>query len=167
MNKIANYLICLGIFAVAGPLAVAQTAPTAQQTREANLKEYVSLLRQDLKKDKVSVLTELMDLSPEEAAGFWPIYNEYDKSLSKLADERIAFIHLYADNYSTLSDEVATKIAMGMMDLESRRVDLRKEYFQRVSQTLTAKDAARWLQIEVQIEKIVDLQILASLPIVR
>jgi hypothetical protein len=145
---------------------LAQTPPTPQETREANLKAYISLLRQDLKKGKVAILTDLMDLGPSEAASFWPVYNEYDGALTKLADERIAFIRLYADNYSALSDEMATKIAMGMLDIESRRVELRKTYFQRISQALTAKDAARWLQIEAQIEKIVDLQILSSLPIV-
>ena len=139
---------------------------TPQQTREANLKAYIGMMRKDLKKDKVSILTELMDLSPDQAAKFWPIYNEYDKTLTKLADERIAFIRLYADSYASLSNEMATKIAMGMMDVEARRVDLRKQYFQRISQALSAKDAARWLQIEAQIEKVLDLQILASLPIV-
>jgi hypothetical protein len=146
---------------------VAQTPPTSQQTQEANLKAYIGMMRQDLKRDKVSILTELMDFSPEQAAKFWPVYDEYDKLLIKLGDERIAFIRLYADNYSTLSEEMATKIATGMMDVEARRLDLRKRYFQRLSQTLTPKDAVRWLQVESQIEKVVDLQILSSLPIVE
>jgi hypothetical protein len=166
MNKIASYLACFGVLALAGPLAVAQTPPTPQQTKEANLKAYIGMMRTDLKKDKVSILTELMDLGPDQAARFWPVYNEYDKALTALADERIAFIRMYADNYSDLTDEMATKIAMGMMDVQARRMDLQKQYFQRLSQTLTAKDAARWLQIEAQIEKVVDLQILSSLPIV-
>jgi hypothetical protein len=131
------------------------------------LKAYISLMRQDLKKDKVSILTELMNLGPEEAAKFWPVYNEYDKALVKLGDERIAFIRLYADNYAALSDEMAMNVATGMMNVEARRLDLRKQYFQRLSQTLTVKDAVRWLQIEAQIEKVVDLQILSSLPIVE
>jgi hypothetical protein len=46
-------------------------------------------------------------------------------------------------------------------------VDLQKQYFQRLSQTLTPKDAARWLQVETQIEKVIDLQILSSLPIIE
>jgi hypothetical protein len=167
LNKIAIYLACTGVFAMVGPLGVAQTPPTPQQTQDANLKAYISMMRQDLKKDKVAILTELMDLGPEEAAKFWPVYNEYDKALTKLADERIAFIRLYADNFSALSNEMATTIAMGMMDVEARRVDLRRQYFQRIGQALTAKDAARWLQIEGQIEKVMDLQILASLPIVE
>jgi transcriptional regulator of heat shock response len=167
VNKIVRYLACFVILVTADVPVVAQTAATPQQTQEANLKEYVSLLRTDLKKGKVSILTELMALGPDQAAKFWPIYNEYDKALTKLADERIAFIRMYADNYSSLSDENATKIATGMMDVQARRLDLQKQYFQRFSQTLTPKDAARWLQIEAQIEKLVDLQILASLPIVQ
>lgn len=60
MKKTATYITCLGIFALAGSLAVAQT-PTPQQTQEANLQAYISMLRKDLKKDKVSVITEMME----------------------------------------------------------------------------------------------------------
>jgi hypothetical protein len=167
LKTIANYLACWCILAMAGSLAMAQTSPTPEQTQEANLKAYIGMMRKDLKEDKVAILTELMALGPDEAAKFWPVYNEYDVALTKLADERIAFIRLYAANYPGLSDEMATKIATGMMDVEGRRVELRKQYFPRVSQALTAKGAARWLQIEAQIEKVVDLQILSSLPIVE
>jgi hypothetical protein len=168
MTGNANYLACVSVIAIACPLALAQApTPASKETTEANLKAYVDMMRKDLKKDKVSILTELMALGPQESAKFWPVYNEYDKALTRLADERIVFIRLYADNYSTLTDEMATRIATGMMDIEGRRVDLRKQYFPLVSQALSAKDAARWLQIEAQIEKLVDLQILSSLPIVE
>ncbi|MCX6626605.1 MAG: hypothetical protein NTW28_03120, partial [Candidatus Solibacter sp.] len=61
------------------------------------------------------------------------MYNEYDQALTKLGDERIAFIRMYADNYEALTDAMATKIANGMMDVEAKRVALRKQYFARVS----------------------------------
>jgi len=165
--KTAALLACLGALAIAGPLAMAQTAPTPQETQEANLKAYVGMLRQDVKKDKVSILTELMDLAPDDAAKFWPIYNDYDKALTKLSDERLAFIRMYAENFGALTDDMATKIATGMMDVESRRLDLRKQYLPKITQAVGAKGAVRWLQIEAQIEKVLDLQILASLPIVE
>jgi hypothetical protein len=164
MKNLASCLVCWCVFAAMAPLGVAQASA---QTKEANLKAYVGMIRKDLKKDKVSILTELMSLSPEEAAKFWPVYGEYDKALTKLADERIALIRLYADNFSTLSEETATKIALGSLDIQARRLDLQKEYFQRLSKTLTPKAATRWLQVETQIEKLVDLQILASLPVVE
>jgi hypothetical protein len=169
MIKIANYIACLGVLALANLAAVAQTPsePTPQEAQEANLKAYISMMRQDLKKDKVSILTELMGLDTQESAKFWPVYSEYDKALAKLGDERIVFIRTYADNHSSLTDEMATKIALGVLSLEARRVELRKQYFTLVSQALTPKDAARWLQIELQIEKVVDLQILSALPLVQ
>src|SRR5262245_13261182 len=73
--------------------------PTSDETKEGNLKAYVDLLRKDVKKEKVSILTELMDLGPEDSAKFWPVYNEFDKSLTVLADERLALIRLYAETY--------------------------------------------------------------------
>ena len=117
-------------------------------------------------KDKVSILTELMALSPEQATKLWPVYDEYDKSLTRLADEQIADIPTYADNYSSLNQGTAMNIAIGMIDVQTRRLDLQRRCFMLLSPTLTAEDAARWLQIEMQIEKLVDLQILTSLPIV-
>ncbi len=165
MKKLCIYLACLGLFAIAGASASGQAKPTPKQAQEANLKAYIDLLRQDVKKGKVSILTDLMDLTPEEAAKFWPVYKEYDAALTKLKDERLAFIRMYADNYRSLSDDMAAKIATGLMDVEAKRVELCKQYFGRFSQTLTAKDAARWLQIEAQLERVIDLQILASLPI--
>ena len=152
---------------MAGSLLLAQDELTLSETQEANFKAYVELLRKDLKKDKVSILTEIMEFSPEEAAKFWPVYNNYDKELTKLADERIAFIRMYAENYGSLSDEKVTQIANGMLDLESRRIQLRKQYFETMSRSLSPKLAARFLQIEGQIEKLVDLQIASNLPIVE
>ena len=71
------------ISSLTGTLALAQTPPTPQQTQEANLNAYISMMRQDLKKDKVAILTELMALGPDQAAKFWPVYNEYDQALTK------------------------------------------------------------------------------------
>src|SRR5215831_19598506 len=131
---------------------MAQKPISTQKTRDANLKEYVELLRRDLKKDKVAILTQMMQLEPSEAASFWPVYNEYDKSLTKLGDEKVALIRMYAENYGSLSDQKITEIAMGLLDVEGKRNQLKKEYFQKISQALSPKIAARFLQIESQLE---------------
>lgn len=155
------------LIAIAAATALAQDTPTAAQTRDANLKAYVDLLRKDLKKDKVAILTDLMQLTPDEAAKFWPVYNEYDKALTRLGDERVALIRMYAENYNALTDQKLTQIANGLLDVEARRNQLKKQYFQRMSQAVSVRQAARFLQVETQIEKLVDLQISASLPIVE
>ena len=150
-----------------GAAAFAQQTPTDEQNREANLKAYVDLMRKDVKKEKVAILTELMGLSPEEASKFWPVYNQYDKELTKLGDERIAFLRMYAENLGSLTDQKVTQIATGLLDVQGRRNALAKKYFQQMSQTLNPKLAARFLQVENQLLLILDLQISASLPVVE
>ena len=158
----------VAVIAVAVPLAFAQDA-TAPKTpsQEANLKAYVGLLRADLKKDKVQILTEMMELSPDDSAKFWPVYNNYDKALTKIADERLAFIAMYAKNYGNLTDAQVNQIVNGLLDVEGKRTELKRQYFGTMSQALSPKQAAKFLQVESQIEKLVDLQIAANLPIVE
>ena len=161
MKKSLIVLICLGAS------AWAQAPPSKAASKEANVKEYITLLRQDVQKQKVAILTELMDLSAEDAAKFWPVYNEYDKELTKLKDERVSLIKDYADNFGSLTDEKATQLANGFLDLDGKRNDLKRQYLQKVGQALTPKLAVRFLQIETQLEKIIDLQIASNLPIVE
>src|SRR5512139_2491015 len=113
-------VVCTAVLSV----AYGQQAPTPAQTQEANLKAYTDLLRKDVKKQKVAIVTELMDLTPEESSKFWPVYNEFDKALTNLQDEKLALIRMYSENYSSMTGEMATKLAMGMLDLEGKRNDL-------------------------------------------
>lgn len=163
MRRFTNTVV-LSALAVYG-LAGQEVTPAS--TQEANLKSYVTLLRQDVKKDKVAILTELLGLTPDQAAKFWPLYNEYDKELTKLADERVALIRTYAENYGTLTDQQIGDIGRKALDREARRTDLKKRYFDRFSQTVSPKIAGRFLQIENQLLGILDLQVMSMLPIVE
>ncbi len=51
-----------GLIDLAGSPVLAQERPTPGETQEANFKAYVELLHKDLNKDKVSILTEMMEL---------------------------------------------------------------------------------------------------------
>lgn len=149
-----------------GGWAAAQQ-PTPQQTRDANFKAYTDLLRRDIKNEKVTILSQTMGLNEGEAAKFWPIYNEYDKELTKLGDEKVALIRAYVESYGSVTPELATRLALGALDIDTRRTELKRRYFQRFAQALNPILAARFLQVENQLEKIVDLQISASLPVVE
>jgi hypothetical protein len=161
MARMAMALIWAGI------ACFAQQAVTPEESKDANIKAYVDLLRKDIKQEKVAILTELMGLGPDEAAKFWPVYKQYDAELTKLADERIAFLRMYAENYSAMTDQKVTEIANGLLDVQARRNALEKKYFQKMSQTVGAKLAGRFLQVEHQLLLVLDLQIASSLPIVE
>ena len=149
--------------------ALAQSPKVASpgDTREANLRAYVELLRSDVRSQKVAIITELMGFTEAEDAKFWPVYREYETELTKINDERLALVKDYAANYGTLTDAVADRLARGALDVEGRRNALKARYYERFKSVLSPKAAARFLQIENQMLLILDLQIAASLPIVQ
>jgi hypothetical protein len=138
-----------------------------REAKEANLRAYVELLRSDLRTQKVAIITEMMEFTEAEDAAFWPIYREYELEMSKLGDERIALIDKYAKAYSQMSDATADELAIKALDLEARRQAVKRKYYERFKQALSARTAARFLQVEQQLLLLIDLQISAALPIIK
>lgn len=128
---------------------------------------YMELLRSDLRTQKTAILTQAMELSNDEASKFWPIYREYELELSKLGDRRIAFIKDYAANYQMMTDEKSRELAEGSFKLEEQETKLKRKYFKQVEKALNSTTAARFIQVENVINRLVLLQVGAELPLIR
>jgi hypothetical protein len=138
----------------------------ATETKEKNLQEYTRLLRSNVRQQKAEIMGAMMQLDPQEAAKFWPIYSEYDAQLSKLNDLRVANIEEYAKNYDRMTDAKADELMQNALNFRKQRSDLLAKYYERVKASLGAVQAARFLQIENQLLLIIDLQIESALPTV-
>lgn len=136
----------------------------ANSDRDLNLQAYVQLLRADVKAKRVAIITEIMQFNDSEAATFWPLFRDYDYELSKLGDGRVQLITDYIKNYDDITNEKADELASGAFALEAQRAQLKKKHFDIMKKALSAKTAARFFQVENQIQQIVDLQISANLP---
>jgi hypothetical protein len=160
-------LLAVGIATPAAAQAQKPPAADKNDTKEMNLRAYAELLRADVRAEKVAILTELMQFTEAEDKAFWPIYREYDVELSKVNDERVGMIDEYAKNYTQVTDALADKLALKAFELETRRTGVKQKYYERMKSALSAKTAARFLQVENQLLMVIDLQIAASLPIVK
>jgi hypothetical protein len=145
----------------------ASTKPTATESQETNIRAYVELLRSDVKTKKTAILVELMQLTDEQAEKFWPIYREYDFELQTLNDRKLAGIQEYAKNFQNMTDEKADELATLALELENKRNDLKRKYYEKIRGQLGGIIAARFLQVENQMLMVIDLQIASSLPIVE
>jgi hypothetical protein len=140
--------------------------PAATPTQDQNLKEYVELLRADVRSQKAEIMGSIMALNIDESAKFWPIYAEYDKELTQLNNQRIANIQAYAQNYDNMTDAQADELVQKAMQYRKERAELLAKYYGRMKDALGAVQAARFLQVEDQLLMIIDLQIASSLPVV-
>jgi hypothetical protein len=142
--------------------APAQTAAVSDE--EKNLQAYVGLLRSDVRKAKSQVISEVMQFDAAQAAKFWPIYTEFEKEFTRIGDSIQALVKDYVLNFDRMTPEVADRLATKLLDIDQQRLDLKKKYYARVKGALDAVTATRFLQVENQLEKLIDLQLAAQLP---
>ena len=132
----------------------------------AQLDSYIEMLRTDVRTEKVSVITEVMNFTDAEAQAFWPIYREYELELAKIFDERLANIKKYAANYDNLDDATADELINTAFKVNEKTHKLQKSYYTKFKKALGAKRAAKFMQLENQMDLLIDLQIAANLPLV-
>jgi len=155
MKKLLGVLL----FFLVGGFAFAQTATDTDK--------YVELMRADVRAQKVQILTKAMEFSVEESAAFWPVYDKYQQEFNKLGDQKVALIKDYAANFENLEDSKARELAERALGLEEMRVSLLKKYYPEFGKVLSGKKVARFLQVENQINRLIDLQIASGIPLVQ
>jgi hypothetical protein len=143
----------------------AQAPVDQRQDTTLNLSAYAELLRSDVRRSKVAIITEVMGFTEAEDRAFWPIYRDYDLEMSRLADERVGMIREYAAAFQTLTDERAASLARKALDLETRRNAAKAKCYEQVKTALSPRTALRFLQVEHQLQLLIDLQIAAALPV--
>jgi hypothetical protein len=140
-------------------------APESGQ--EMNIREYIELLRTDVKKQKTQIMSDVMQLDASQAAAFWPIYKEFETSNTGIGDQILELVKSYAANYSSMTPDVADQLATKLLGIEQQRNVLKRTYYGKFKMALDPITAARFLQVENQLEDLIDLQIAARLPVIN
>jgi hypothetical protein len=109
----------------------------------------------------------VMLLSAQDAAKFWPIYEDYDTQLTKLNDQRVENIKEYAQNYDDMTDAKADELIQKSIAYQKERAELLAQTYEKVKQALGAVTAARFAMVEHQLLLIIDLKIASSLPVAQ
>lgn len=105
-------------------------------------------LRERIEAQRVSYITTQLDLTAEESAAFWPIYNEFkEKEREKRREMRPE------KDAMSLTDEEARKILEQQLVLESDLIDLKREYLERMSDVISPKKVVRLSQVEMEFNR--------------
>jgi hypothetical protein len=108
-----------------------------------------------------------MNFSEEDASVFWPIYKEYEIELDKLGDKRLANIKDFAENYKKMTDLKADEIINQAFNYQEERLKLKRNVYNQIKEKLNPSTAAKFIQLEHQIQLIIDLKINAKLPLLK
>lgn len=164
----SKFAVAALIAALPGLSALAQSSEDAGARVDlGNLRTFVEMARADVKAQKALVMAQNLPLTEAEGAEFWPLQREYETELSKLNDRKLELIRRYAANYMTMSDKEAAGLAAESFKLEEKKTDLKRKYFKKFKKVIPAVKAARFFQIENQLNMVLDLQVAASLPLIK
>jgi hypothetical protein len=150
-------------FILCSAWAVAQTADVHAKPITDN---DIHLLRQDLLTRKTEVISDVMKFTSDEAAAFWPIYQEYSSEQYAIASRRLQLMTEYAQNLDKMEDALANSMTERLFQIEDDTQALRKEYFPKFKHALGAKRAAKFYQADSRLTMMTNLQLTAEIPLI-
>jgi hypothetical protein len=138
--------------------------PAAAQTASD-----MKILADKVKADKKLVVAANMQLTEEEAKGFWPVYDSYQKDLAGINKRLGGAIKNYADAYNKgpVSDETAKKLLNQALAVEEAELKLKRSYVPKLEKVLPGMKVARYIQIENKIRAIIRYELAAQIPLVE
>ncbi len=100
---------------------------------------------------KTKFITEKLDLSPEEAQQFWPVYNEYRKALDAIHDRRQQEFnrHQMVKNWEDKSDEELEEFTRKELQDQEKIAKVKLEFLSKFSAAVGKRKAATYYRIEV------------------
>jgi hypothetical protein len=137
----------------------AQDKPDA----ERNSAEWLVLIQAD----KKAIVGRSMDLTPEESAKFWPLYDGFQRELAVPQNTVTRVLLDYIAAGHTLTDANAKRLIEQMHSAEKEELRLREKHFRQLLRVLPARKAARYVQIENKIQAVVRYESAKAVPLAR
>ncbi len=97
---------------------------------------------------KIAYLSEQIELTPEEAEKFWPVYNEMEKKRESITHDLLKRFFEVEERPEEISDEDAEKIIQQRFTQEQALLDLKKEYHAKYTEIMPASKVMKLYESE-------------------
>ena len=104
---------------------------TAAQAQKRGDEEQIKAL-------KIAFFTERLNLNSEEAAVFWPLYNEHQAQKEALRKEQRESLDAQFEKLDAVTESEARKTLDRYLELEEREEEIDKAFFQKISREFSA-----------------------------
>lgn len=153
-------LIAVALFATLGASAVASAADPEPIQAEPRL------LLDTIRANRKALVSVNLNLTEEQAAAFWPLYDRYQSELSAIGDRIADLVEDYIGHYRDLSDEKALQLVDGYLAGEGERIALRRAYLPQFAKILPGRTVARFYQIENKMDAVLRYELASTIPVV-
>lgn len=119
-------------------MVLAITLPAnAQDNEDGKREKERKEMGEKIKASKIAFITQQMDLTPEEAEKFWPIYNEQEKKREEITSDLMERFRNPEED-KEISNEEAEEIMTQRFEQEAALINLKMDYHDKYLKILPA-----------------------------
>jgi hypothetical protein len=108
-----------------------------------------------------------MNLTPDEASQFWPVYDSYEKSMDSIEDRHVKELKDFAAKYNNFTDADAKKKLDEVIAIQQSRLDVQKEYIPKFRAVISQVKVTRFYQIDNKIQALIQCDIAQLVPLAQ
>ncbi|PIQ22813.1 MAG: hypothetical protein COW65_00935 [Cytophagales bacterium CG18_big_fil_WC_8_21_14_2_50_42_9] len=135
MNKINAYFFLLIL------CSLLSTNLQAQHHRQLTPEQQVARQErmQKIQNAKIAYITEKLNLEPEQAQKFWPVYNQYEKEKNALRYKLRVFRD---DNIEAMSEQELREGLNKRLEIKQSEITLEKQYMDNFLKVISSRQLA-------------------------
>ncbi|MCB2220794.1 MAG: hypothetical protein KQI35_10395 [Bacteroidetes bacterium] len=140
-NHFSAVILLIALFITTGVASLAQRGPGYGRMQAQ---------REKIEAQKVAFITDKVDLTPEEAQVFWPVYNA---NRDKIEEEQTAFRSKYrlADmDLDKITDEEASERLDAQLQHDQKMLNMRKDFNEELKKILPPQKILKLIKAEQQ-----------------
>lgn len=147
----------------------ARAEPQSDLFKDDNvLNKEIALAKKIISKQRNEVVLANMEMSVYEEKKFLGVYNAYRDEMKPIFDKKTKLIVDYADTYvkGNLTDKQALEFVKTFLDLKSKKTALRIKYVEILSEEISPKHIARFIQLENKLDAVLNYELARGVPLV-
>ena len=133
-----NFILCLAIVGIGFQIGSAQRYGPEERAK----------MQERIESQRIAFITQKLDLTPDESAKFWPVFNEFKKVQKDKRAEAIPEKPL-----KELSEAEADEMIEKRLAMEEEIVEIKREYFKKLKEIIPATKIVLLVQIESEFNR--------------
>ena len=109
--------------------------------------------KENIESMKIAFLTRRLDLNPEEAKKFWPVYNGFTDETKKLRNDRKDRMRDAREDFDKMNDKDVEKLIDSEVIFRQQELDIVKKYHGQFKEVLPMKKVALLYKAEEDFKK--------------
>ena len=141
-------------------------APAGTSAAPPTTDQVIDQFRNDLQAKAADIMAKGLTLSAEQAAKFWPMFEDFQKEQRAIIDEQLKSLVKYHETYKSMTDADALAYANSLLQRDQKIQALRVKYLAMFQKVVPARVAARAIQLDRRLGLVGQVKISSQVPLI-